>query len=111
MSYRMFIDDERFPPGYINLWTICRTMDQVKAAIALQGFPCFISFDHDLGDGQPSGMDIAKWLVELDLNEQVIPSGFEFYVHSQNPVGEANIRLLLTQYLNNRAKRMEAYPL
>lgn len=104
--YRMFIDDERFPPGNPDDWVICRTMLEVQVVIDHEGMPSFISFDHDLGGDNASGMDIAKWIVESDLNKEIsIPDGFDFYVHSQNPNGAGNIEGLLRQYLRVRAER------
>lgn len=98
--YKMFIDDERFPPndGAID-WEICRSAYEVKSMIARYGFPYHVSFDHDLGQDTPTGHDIAKMIVELDLDNNCIPEGFTFYVHSQNPVGAANITGLLGGYL------------
>lgn len=99
MSYSLFIDDERFPPNDGREWIICRTMEEVQATIIAHGFPMYISFDHDLGEGQPTGHDIAKWIVNQDLDDSIIPAGFTYYVHSQNPIGAANIRGLLDSYL------------
>lgn len=103
MSYRMFIDDERFPPGDENDWAICRNLFEVQLVIDYEGMPSFISFDHDLGANQPSGMDITKWLVESELDGKLkFPEGFDFYVHSQNTAGAKNIEGLLRQYLQQR---------
>ncbi len=102
MSYNMFIDDERFPPANNQQWKICRSFDQVKEVIKEHGFPKHISFDHDLGDQQPTGYDIAKWMVECDLDQRVIPDDLSFYVHSQNPIGKRNIEALLINYLDHR---------
>ena len=100
----MFIDDERFPPDTAGrAWVICRTIDEVRATISQSGFPRYISFDHDLGDGQASGKDIANWMIEADMDGTVsIPADFDFYVHSQNPVGSRNIESLLRSYLLHR---------
>lgn len=72
-----------------------------------RGCPTFISFDHDLGPDEKTGYDLAKWLVERDLdsNGAFIPATFEFYVHSQNPVGAANIRNYLQRYLEYKLPR------
>jgi hypothetical protein len=102
MTYRMFIDDERFPPSDGNEWVICRNKAEVEHALNHRGFPAFISFDHDLGEQEPSGMDIAWMLVDRDLDSPVIPDNFEFYVHSQNSVGAVNIKKLLENYLARR---------
>lgn len=101
MSYKLFIDDERFP-FVPDQWVIARSMFDVQLVIAKHGWPSFISFDHDLGEGQPSGKDIANWIVESDLSDNVLPDDFEFTVHSMNPVGGNNISGLLRQYLTVR---------
>lgn len=96
----MFIDDERFPPDDGKVWAICRSKAEVVEYVAQHGVPYFISWDHDLGEGEPTGFDIAKWLVDYDLDHNVLPKEFSYYVHSMNPVGAANINALLTNYLN-----------
>ena len=47
-----------------------------------------MSFDHDLGENEPTGYDIAKWLAENCLERWPLV----VKVHSQNPVGAENIR-------------------
>ena len=110
MTYSLFIDDERFPPDDGRAWQIARNQTEVASLIKELGPPSFISFDHDLGDEEPTGYDIAKKLVAGDLGElegtefeRGLPTDFSFYVHSQNPVGAENIRLLLDGYLKFRA--------
>jgi hypothetical protein len=98
--YKLFIDDEREPPT--GSWITARSFADVKRIICALGWPTFVSFDHDLGEGQPSGKHIANWLVDCDLAHRVLPADFGFTVHSQNPVGAANIALLLTPYFNQR---------
>jgi hypothetical protein len=102
MSYKIFIDDEREPPGNREDWVVCRTVAQAQHLVNRQGFPSFVSFDHDLGYNVPSGMDFAKWLVEMDIKHKLMEPDFDFYVHSQNPVGKANIEGLLRQYMQFR---------
>lgn len=99
MTWTLFIDDERFPTDETNV--IARSVEQAIALIEEKGCPCVIHFDHDLGDNVPNGMDLAKWIVEKDLdnNQQFIPNGFKFYIHSQNPTGANNINGLLVPYL------------
>jgi hypothetical protein len=103
MSYRMFIDDERTPPGD-GIWIIVRSFDDFTFALEMWGFPYYISFDHDLGDGVPTGYDIAHWIVGTDLNAggKFLPADFAFTVHSMNPIGAANIQGLLDNYLAHR---------
>lgn len=101
MTYKMFIDDERFPPDDGEKWVICRNWGDVTEMVRTRGFPRFISFDHDLGYGMASGYEIAHWLVEVDCTNNpdcVFPDDFDFYVHSQNPVGALNIESLLRRY-------------
>lgn len=97
MSYKMFIDDERFPPNDGD-WIICRNQWEVFDTIEEQGYPSFISFDHDLGENHPTGYDIAKELVDQDIALDWMKPEFDFYVHSQNPVGKANIEKYLHRY-------------
>lgn len=98
MSYKLFLDDERFPITQ-ETWVICRSFEGFKATILKNGCPNYISFDHDLGDG-PTGKDCASWLIEALLdNVLTLPSDFAFYVHSQNPIGAMNIQSLLHNYL------------
>ncbi len=111
MTWNLFIDDERVPadvtwahPQQQELyrseqWTIARNFEQVAQLVEQQGMPARISFDHDLGNGERTGYDIAKYLVELDMNSQhKFPEDFLFYAHSMNPVGRLNIMRYLTRY-------------
>lgn len=95
----LFLDDERFPVS--TAATIARTTDEAIALVMSADLLVHVSFDHDLGDGAPTGFDFAKWLVErdMDLNGMLLTSKFSYYVHSANPVGAANIRGLLDNYL------------
>ena len=98
--YKMFIDDERFPPKDGEDWKIARNLKEVQNLVLTQGMPSFISFDHDLGEDEPTGYDVTKWLIEKELDGEItFPSGFSFYVHSQNPIGKVNIEGLLNRYL------------
>lgn len=103
MSYNMFIDDERMPVNPTDI--ICRTMEDVIYVVTTYGMPKYISFDHDLGEDKPTGYDIAKWLVECDMDEEYkFPDDFDFGVHSQNPIGKKNIEQYMNNYLNFKNK-------
>ena len=71
----------------------------------------YISFDHDLGDEDDgeTGYDYAKRLVEMDMDTDFpkykFPDDFSFYVHSQNPIGKANIEGLLNGYLKHKGEK------
>lgn len=105
MSYHLFIDDERNPPRNDgNNWIVARDWEDVKLTLRREGFPKFISFDHDLGENTIDGYEIVKKLVEFDMGcgDLKFPANFAFYVHSQNPVGKRNIEHYLSQYLKVR---------
>jgi len=112
MIYKMYLDDVRDP---YNDYVLVRSMDAAIKYIKSNGFPQVISFDHDLGmvgskTGNlwvgaeveaPTGYDFAKWLIEQDMNDPwMLKNKFRFYVHSANPVGAANIKGLLVNYIN-----------
>ena len=105
MSWKMYIDDERFPKaeGFI----IVRSVAEAQSIILTQGCPSFISFDHDLGDQVPTGHDLVKWLVDEDLKQEgkFLPDNFTFNVHSANPVGRDNIISLFTSYLKFKGEK------
>lgn len=108
MTYRLFIDDER----EANLaddetMIIARTSAEAIMYMISLGCPSYISFDHDLGIDPKSNIEdtafeVVKWMVDYDIEEfqSFIPKDFEFYVHSQNPVGKKKIENYLTQYLS-----------
>ncbi|MFM0670476.1 cyclic-phosphate processing receiver domain-containing protein [Paraburkholderia sediminicola] len=106
MSYRLFIDDLRNPasPG----WVVARDSDTTIKLLEARGCPAEISFDHDLG-GDDTAMRVVRRLVELDLDAggTYIPSGFQFSVHSANPVGRENIQALLGRYLAFRGEERD----
>lgn len=100
--YNIFLDDERFPSSKDKKdYNIVRNYEEFVDLINTFGLPKYISFDHDLGERE-TGYDCAKFLVEYCLDNNNKPN-FEFYVHSQNPVGKENI----TKLLNNFKKLYE----
>jgi len=102
---KLFIDDTRNPPN--EDYMVARSYDEAIHILRSKGCPEYISFDHDLGSTDKSGYEIAKWIINSDLNKKglFIPKNFRFSVHSQNPVGAENIRSALTCYLNERDNR------
>ena len=104
---KLWIDDVRpAPDGY--LW--CQTVDHAKSIIRLWevnretddlNIPIMmlhhgrqielIDMDHDAGDYAHLGGDYIKlldWLEEIGL-------GYPIRIHSQNPVGVANMRAII----------------
>lgn len=102
-EWKLYIDDIRMPPN--DTYIIARTVAEAQILIKQYGAPIFISFDHDLGMDNtgkilPTGYDLAKWIVEMDMNGLIkIPNHFSFNIHSQNPVGAENIKSYLKNYL------------
>lgn len=116
MTYSLFIDDERWPIdatwadwyGTRTNWVVVRNWTETYDVIKNLGFPNFISFDHDLGDpnAEPSGFEIAKMLVEFDMDGLVeIPDDFDFCVHSKNPIGKTNIEEFIRNYTKQKETR------
>lgn len=113
--YSLFLDDDevyRHPPAgkppVGDQWVIARTMEQAKTTVLEQGFPAYVSFDHDLGPGSEA-IDFVHWLINLDMDERekvapdtrlMFSESFDFWVHSANPIGRENIQCLLSGYLN-----------
>lgn len=102
MSWNLFIDDERWPKDatwapHIALhdeWVIARNWEEVRGLIHNLGLPDTISFDHDLGENEPTGDRILSDMIEafLDGNEDYKDLTLaSVFVHSQNPVGAHNI--------------------
>ena len=105
MTYWLFIDDERVPADRdLGKFVVVRSFEQAIDVMSQRGCPEFISFDHDLGPDEPTGYDIAKWIVEKDLDDRgFIGADFQFETHSQNPIGAQNISKLLESYLRHKA--------
>ena len=99
MSYVLFLDDERLPVEEDSV--VVRSFEEACDYVNLFGTPTHVDFDHDLG-GFYTGMDFARWLVERALNGE----GFvdTYAVHSQNPIGKANIEGFINNYLNYHIK-------
>lgn len=88
--WKLFLDDEREPVG--DGWTIARDTVTARSLIVDRGLPRFISFDHDLGDGD-NGSQFVSWLIDHMLDNGIrFPCDFSYMIHSQNPIGAGNIR-------------------
>lgn len=99
MRWKLFLDDERYPID--NNWVIARNFDDAVWYVTNYGLPYFISFDHDLGSpGNRTGMDFAKWFIDYIIDNDLVVEDFDFFVHSQNPVGAENIRSLMGQFMS-----------
>jgi hypothetical protein len=97
------ISDQFLINKYFNEeWIFAATFQEAIAIIEQKGCPKFISFDNDLGNSSNGdGIDVAKWLVvkDLDNNGKFILPEFGYFVHSQNPIAAEQISGLLYNYL------------
>ena len=77
-------------PPPITDWVWVKTQAELESLLkTFAGRIGVMSFDHDLGFGQPTGYDIIKWLQKNHLDRYPERTT----VHSFNPVGARNIRL------------------
>lgn len=105
MTYKLFIDDERFPIG--DDWVIARSSSDATQILNEKGIPNYISFDHDLGGIDTSIIFINNLIDFLIDNSFNLPDNFDFFVHSQNPIGAENIKNLmnnLIRFFGNKDK-------
>jgi len=84
MSWKLYIDDTRSPEG--DDWTIARSYKEAIKFCDDKGKPSEVSFDHDLGEDVPSGLEIAREMLRHDW----MPD--KTNVHSANPIGAERIR-------------------
>lgn len=96
-KFMIYIDDERKSPSsefYGGNYEVasCRTYQgAINVLTELDGTEFGIDLDHDLGE-EKTGYDICEYMLEYDIWPEVI------YLHSQNSVGRANMKQLLTHY-------------
>lgn len=87
---KIYLDDLREP--YDDSWTIAKTIEEFQQLVLSGEAITQMSFDHDLGENVPTGMDATKWFVELCLDEPSYGENLEIVlVHSANPPGAENI--------------------
>ena len=100
MTWKLFIDDIRKPD---KDFILARNVSEAVKLIEEKGFPIFISFDHDLGENEPSGKDFVNMICDKVLDgEWTMDSNFEFQVHSDNSVGAENIKGMLNSFLRHK---------
>jgi hypothetical protein len=91
MTYKLFIDDERFPVD--ESFIIARSSEEAIEIVKNRGIPIEIAFDHDLG-GDDDSIRFLSWLYN-ELCEgnwgSKLPEQFIYSVHSQNPIGVKRI--------------------
>jgi hypothetical protein len=113
MSYKLFFDDVRQPPD--DTWVVIRTVEGAKFYITAFGMPEVLSLDYDIGyqinetvavagkqlviaspkspdaASDPTGEDLAKWIVERVQGGMELPDNFRYFIHSGNEEGAEKI--------------------
>jgi len=89
---KIFLDDIRNPPD--NSWTLVRNFNEFqKLILQNKGKVNKLSFDHDLGENQPSGYDATKWLIQEAIDDFDLVKGLQkIIVHTDNIPGGDNIQ-------------------
>jgi len=94
MSYKMFLDDVRYPPD--ASWILAKNSEEAAEIVEILGVPKFISFDHDLG-GNDTAMVFLKWLISNYHDRD-----FEYAIHSANPIGSKNIESYIESWKKSK---------
>lgn len=91
---RLFIDDIRDPKDGRE-WTVARTY-QEAVNILVPNLPLIteVSFDHDLGDPNHDGYDVAC-LIERMVQEKSLINVPVLHIHSKNPVGRQRLKAVI----------------
>lgn len=88
---KIWLDDVRPAP---EGWRWCKTVDEVKLLMFFESESVTeMSLDHDLGEGQPTGYDLCKWMAA----ENIWPTK-SVGIHSMNPVGRNNMNAIIQRY-------------
>lgn len=97
MKYTLFIDDERIPAQKEvgEIIVIARTSNVAIEVVKQFGIPSKICFDHDLG-GDDTSIKFINWLIDHIIDNGHVEQ-INYDVHSQNPIGESNIRSKMDQ--------------
>lgn len=94
--WKLFLDDERFPAKNVENAIIRRSSKEaIELCLEMKSFPNEIMFDHDLG-GDDTSIRFIRWMIDMLLDDQSgnfkLPVDFKYSIHSQNPIGAANIK-------------------
>lgn len=96
--FKLWIDDRRPAP---EGWRWAKSVHEAKLNFiqlgGCNGKPGIISLDHDAGAYQYMGGDYIKFLewLELKRHEENWNINITFHIHSQNPVGVQNMRVII----------------
>lgn len=90
---RLWLDDLREMPPEYTIWvkTAQEAIDILKTGKVVSA-----SLDHDLGEGNGTGYDVAKFIEREAANLPPI----KLQIHSCNPVGIQNMKVALQNAIN-----------
>lgn len=97
----LFVDDERFPSGEYGSMYIVRRNDQLVKYLDSYGVPKCIYWDNDLGYyGEAKTLidTLTNFIIDGNIK---LPTGFSYYVHSQNPVERDSINSKMEQIIKH----------
>ena len=111
MTWCLFLDDLRNPETTLPFGLggplfifVARSTEEAKKEVLSRGMPSWLFLDHDLG-GDDTSMVFLNWLAnEYWDGESPIPN---YSIHSQNPVGAANIKSFMMSWERNRIEIAE----
>ena len=94
---KLWVDDVRRPPS--DDWFCAKSVKDAITAIKMyeksyNSDTILISLDHDAGDFASDGGDYIRVLDWLE-REGIVDAGYFFHLHTQNPVGRQNMRLII----------------
>ena len=94
MSWKLFLDDERFPKE--PRFTIARDNETAIELVLEKGLPIHISFDFYL-EGDNTTEYFAYWLCRHIEEGNPLPEGFTYSTHSASTEGRKVIRKMMDE--------------
>ena len=91
MTYKLFLDDLRAPPG--PDWVVVRSVAAASEYLKHYGLPLEMSLDHDLGVEGQDAPEFMKLVIDMFLDGAIGREVLDvkLHVHSANPVGVKNL--------------------
>jgi hypothetical protein len=105
MTYNLFIHPTHEEPRDGRKWQRVRSIEAAKNILELMGKPNRILIHYEFPQENISGAAIAQWLIQLDLNRNVIDEDFEFDVSSGNVIEASNMKKMVDSYKRFKFKR------
>lgn len=105
---KIYLDDLRpIPEGYTGARNVAQFKALVEQAKKDGTTIAAISFDNDLGEGEPEGYDAVKWLADAHP-ELIVGDKIELNVHSANPKGVENMEAFIANCRAHKEDLLEA---